>query len=148
MSESSPTNRSGMSLRELDPLPRRRLRLCKVWLRLSEGWAFTTCHIWGGLASLECGSFLAFIAILKWDLCWGRERELSFMLYLQTPFPIRLCLHTFKFNIPIKERKTVKQLFCLHNTKWLVRSICLTELVWFGADTLIVSLISSCSTYS
>lgn len=70
-----------------------------------------------GLTSLECESFLTFITILTWDLCQGRERELFFTVHLQMSFPIRLCLHESKFNIPIKERKRVRQLFCLYNTK-------------------------------
>ena len=145
MSELSPTHRSGMSLSELDPLLHPAGRLGKRGRGSSEGRTFTACHIWGGLTSLECESFFTFITILNWDLCGERERDLFFTVYLQTSFPIRLCLWESKFNIPIKGRRIVKRLFCLHNTKWLVQSMCLTELVWSGVDTLLVSVISNCS---
>lgn len=91
----------------------------KCGWRLGEVWAFTTCHIWAGLTSLECTSFLTLSLFLN-EICVEGERDLFFAVYLQISFPIRLCLRKSKFNTLRKERKIVKQLFCLHNTKWLV----------------------------
>lgn len=74
-----------------------------VWVRcgwrLSEVCAFTTCHIWGGFTSLECESFLTLSLFLN-GICAEGEKDLSFTVYLQISFPVSLCLHKSKFNIP------------------------------------------------
>ena len=108
--------------------------------------AFTTCHIWGGCTSLECESFLTLSLFLN-GICAEGEKDPFFPVYLQISFPVSLCLRKSKFNMPIKRKKIVEQLVCLHHTKMtgFIHLSHRIDLIW-GRCTDRVCLIAKCST--
>lgn len=91
------------------------------------GWsavcAFTTCHIWAGLTSLECESFLTLSLFLN-GICAEGEKDLFFTVYLQISCPVSLCLQKSKFNIPIKRKTRWNSSFTIQND-WLTPSVSL-----------------------